>query len=407
MTKRWLRVALLASWLGPVTLAPAQYLYNQVGAARMGDPAPVAPSTSGKPQPPLVDGPISPLQAPPGPPSCINLPANHDGAFVCEEPQPDEGIYVSIGTLTLKREFLKDLGIAFIDRTSGGIDTGISSQTPPAAINNKDLGHPYNFGITGTLGYFWNSYAVEASGFYISESTKGLSTVAPGLLNVPFVNAPQGFGGDNGLWLQADRVSTTFRSNLASAEINCRYCNRAFIDMQLLCGVRYLDLRENLSILTDDDGILNPLGLDQATLGSFQATYTVQTHNHVVVPQIGFEADRSVTPYFTLGLIGKAGLGANFIDSSASLVRGDNFPGFTAKSSDINYVTQVYDLCAYVDFNVLQRVHLHLGYDALWVIGVATSAEQLNFDLSNPAPQKRHSDSAFFHGPMAELQILF
>jgi Putative beta barrel porin-7 (BBP7) len=407
MTKWWLSVALIASWLGQAALAPAQYIPSPVGAARMPDPTPLAPSISGKPQPPLVDGPITPMQAPPGPPSALSLPANHDGAFICEEPQADEAVYFSAGGLALMRQGLKSVPIATADTLSGRIETGLANFSGPEVENLNSLGHPYNFGITGTLGYFWNSMAVEASGFYIFESTKSLSAASGGQLNVPFINAPTAFAGDTGLWLQADRVTTTFRSTLGGAEINYRYSNRAFIDTELVMGFRYLDLRETLGIFTDDDGILNPNFADPTTLLTSQATYTVQTHNHMVLPQIGFEAARSLTPYFTFGLVGKAGLGPDFIDVSTNLQRGDSLVGFTSKRSDTNYLTQVYDLGAYMDFNVLQRAHIHVGYNAMWMIGVTTAQEELDFNLANPGGQHRHSDNIFYHGPVVQLEFLF
>ena len=66
---------------------------------------------------------------------------------------------------------------------------------------------------------------------------------------------PLGFEGDNGLWLQADRVSSTFQSELFNGELNYRCWNVGISGLEFIAGVRYLDQREKLSIFTSDDDL--------------------------------------------------------------------------------------------------------------------------------------------------------
>ncbi len=68
--------------------------------------------------------------------------------------------------------------------------------------------------------------------------------------------------------------------------------------------------------------------------------------------------------------------------------------------------SQAYELKAYVDFHVLERARIHLGYNAMWLGNVADVGNQYNFNLLD-SNSLRNNGNIFFHGPMAELQFLF
>ena len=68
---------------------------------------------------------------------------------------------------------------------------------------------------------------------------------------------------------------------------------------------------------------------------------------------------------------------------------------------------QVYELNACLDFHLLERMRIRFGYQALWAVGVSTPATQFSFDLSNQGFRKADQGSAFWHGPIAELQFLW
>ena len=55
------------------------------------------------------------------------------------------------------------------------------------------------------------------TGFWLPESKNSADAVLPGQIDQLFRNTPIGFEGNNGLWLQADRVNTEFRSQMWSA----------------------------------------------------------------------------------------------------------------------------------------------------------------------------------------------
>jgi hypothetical protein len=116
MRKTWLRLALLAASLGLGQQANAQYLPQPVGAARLPEPAPVA----AKAPPlnlPLVEGPISPLAAPPGPGPDLSLNEGHDSAFQALEPGKTVDIQFSLGSIALARKAISNSSVAAVDVT--------------------------------------------------------------------------------------------------------------------------------------------------------------------------------------------------------------------------------------------------------------------------------------------------
>src|SRR5262245_43124383 len=112
----WSRGAkvVLAVGLGLGAVAPAwsQALApTPIGPARMPEPVPCAPSQ------PLTTGPIAPLDAPPGPPPSLSLPANHSGAFQTECFPPEWAIYTHIGGMALQRQGLGSLTLGTLSDT--------------------------------------------------------------------------------------------------------------------------------------------------------------------------------------------------------------------------------------------------------------------------------------------------
>jgi hypothetical protein len=324
----------------------------------------------------------------------MSLPANHTSAFQCEECGPDCGLYFHIGPVALQRQVIGHGTIAFFDPQ--GTQTGQAIFQSPV-LSFQDLTQPMRWGIGGTFGYFWNGQSIEGSGFLLFNNSKSKTLTATNGLDLPFVNPPAGFGGNNGfLFLQNNSVQYSFRSNLASAEINYRYSSQAVREAELIMGVRYIDQREQIGLSTNQDG----QSVDQAL-------YQIWTRNHMILPQIGFEYNHELGKYFTFGAVAKTGLGPNLAQIRTRLTRGDGLLGFDFQSTGVTYFSQSYDLGAFVDFNVLERCHLRFGYNALWLVGAALAVDQFNFDLSTTGNANSKNGTVFYHGPSMEFQFFF
>jgi hypothetical protein len=407
MSRWWKGVALVAAWLGLVPMATAQSCCggltpSPVGAARMPEPQPCGPTP---PAPNLIPGPLSPELAPPGPPDCLSLPANHNGAFQCENYPPEEAIYASLGAQWLQRQRLGKGAIAVVDPQD--LDTGIIQPGVhhDIAARFNDVIPTMTGGVRATIGYLCNDQSIELTGFYIFQKTATLDTILRGRLDAFFFNPPLGFEGDNGLWTQADRVTTTLSNLVGNLELNYRRWNVATTGLEVILGLRFFHVEESLGVFTDDDG-LTVVDVNGNPDPRRQATYGVDVTNNIIAPQFGVEYNLGVLKWLSVGSSAKAAVGPDFIHVRTSLVRGDGFKGFDTSRNAIR-LSSIFDLGAFLDVHLTERLRFRAGYNAIWLVGFATSIDQLDFNLANPTGQKRYDGSTLFHGPMLELQFLF
>jgi hypothetical protein len=362
-----------------------------------------------------------------GPPDCLSLDCNHSSAFQCENYCEDCGVYVQVGAMALQRQRLGAGAIAVLDPIERAITlnqltppfphTGLFGISPPAgspvAQRYNDLTPPLTLGIRGTVGVLVGDSSIEATSFYIFQQDKSITTASPGALDLFFVNAPRAFLGANnaGLFLQADRVTTTFGSSLWNNEVNFRHWNLGIGGLETILGVRYIGHGENLSIFTDTYGITRPAN-NLLVDPTQQATYQVLLQNNIVAPQFGGEYNLSVCRWLSCGGYGKAAFGADFVDFKTSLFRGDGLRAFQYHF-DRTVFSQVFELGGFVDVHFCERFRFRAGYMALWLTNVATAVDQVNFDLGGDrsrfiAPASHNTNgSILYHGPLAELQFFF
>ncbi len=391
----------LGVWLGWATLVSAQaYLPEPVGAARLPDPDPTATAAKYAKIPPMTDGPLNAQIAPPGPPDSLSLPEGLASAFMAEPCALDSGVYCSLGMMALRRQHLGAGTTAYLDAT-GPPATNNPLALPPGLVGGpllsfNDIGMPYHLGMRGTFGYFWNGQSVEATVWGIFQNNTSRSIYLPSGIYSFFFNPPTGF--DPGIWLEADQQVMKFSWSMYNIELNYRYASAAVLDLELLLGVRYLNLREQLSVDTTN------LGRGGAPLE--EATYFVGTRNNLIAPQIGVEWSRTLK-FITIGFTGKAALGGNVATVETSLVRGDKVQGFADQRTASRALSGVWELNAWLDLNILERMKIHGGYTALWVTGVTLSVDQFDYNLAYPPGRPNNDGSLFFHGPMVEISCVF
>ncbi len=409
MRRRWIGAALMA--LGLVGRAPAQMPMPPGGGM------PMSPPTFANDPTPMP----GPQFCPPGgaepPASPFSLP--NDGspnAFSCDQDCACEhpGCYLSIGWMALLRQptgngvlAVRDPGVN-IPGIPPNVDSGLfPPQSAPQLLGFNDITPRWLNGIRAFLTYREDGHAFEIGGFYMFQQVNSAVAIAPGRLDLPFANFPLpiGFQGDNNLWLQADQVRAALQTQLASAEANYRtsYC-RGF---EWIFGVRYLFLQERFSVTTDDDSIVDRQAGRRVNLTEI-ATVSARTSNNIVAPQLGFEWEKPLVSWLTVGMTGKGAWGANFLTIDSGLQRFDSFPGPSFRHTSVIF-SQIYELSAWGTIFLTEQCRLKAGYMALWVTGVPQAQQQFSFDLGNPGLNvgaNNHS-SVLFHGPMVELQFAF
>lgn len=451
MCRGWKGLALVATWwcLNVAAQAQTGTYPSQLGAARMPQPIPNAPSPAPlAPEPNLVPGPINPQQAPPGPPDSLSLPYDHTGAFQTEEYGKEHGFYVDVGPMALQHNHLGAGDIAVVNSHAVGLGNGSSAipnpfNPPPAgitgALNFNSVTPPLSLGITGTVGYLWDNQSIELSAFYIWENDVSRYVNQPFSFDSMFYNPPLAFIGA-GMFRYADSVGMNFGSSLTNAELNYRRWNSSFFNgVDFIFGVRAMRENDLLTLTSSGTALIkdtNALGL--ASPGENSIAYSVIAHNNIVAPQLGLEWNLPIFKWLTLCLLGKGAWGVNYLTTDVNLTRTTD--GLTAfnTSRHATVFAQVYQLGAFADINLLEKLRLRLGYSAFWLTGVAAAVDQVDFNLqgqqardslgfqglvnafkggdlksifgaenSYPHGRINNNGSMIFYGPQVQLQFFF
>lgn len=389
-------------------MSPAQNFQGPIGPqAPVGPLAPIPPQEpiasgpsslgNGKSTPPLVPGPLTAAQAPSGPSDKLSLSADVPGAFQASEPVPDAFPYFSIGPMFLQRQNLGHQPVAFTDIVTTNANQVVTQTTTVPVQTFGNLTQPFQWGLRGTVGYYWNGEAVELSGFGIFQENKGVTASPKNGLNSLFNSPPVFFDSTpTGIWTNANSSTTDFKNSIAGAELNYRYKSDVFFGTELIMGVRYVNQSETLGVTTIN-GFSDPTA---------QATYSVHTANNVIAPQLGLEWSHTFLTLFTLGFDAKGALGADISNTQTQLVRGDGYLGFSNSRSSTN-LGGIWEFCPFLDFNLTEKFHIRAAYTALWLTGMTLAVDQVDFNLANPAGRTNHDGTVFYHGPSLEFQFSF
>ncbi len=372
------------------------------------DPAPYAPAQDYGLQQmgPGGSGAACPFPTPTAQPLMPPLPGNTPNVSTPEVREPEACCwYADIGALWLMRQRLGNTILAVQDPQS--LDTGAA---PPA--NAPVLAHFGNFdpdfetGVQATLGYKWDGCAIELTGYYIPKQASGRDVVDAGRIDSFFYNPPLGFEGDNGLWRQADIMQVRNSNELGNVELNARWwSHNYFTDWELITGVRYLDIIDDMSIFTDDDGLLIRAanGLPDPTR---QALYSSNAHDHITAGQLGLRWCGQCCSWMTLGVCGKFAVGPNFASTDVSLVRGDGYVGFDSHSTHTS-ISEIYDLSTYLTFHPWDGVYVRAGYNTLWATNIAEGQGQVDFNLQDHTGKQNWKGSIFYNGPFLQFELFF
>jgi len=410
MRKTW--TALILGALLCQSAAQAQF---PLGPGSPGQPgqAPVGqtmPGDPGLPTPPMPPGVVSPVETPDGAPDVPRFgdpaPTNaFDGGGPAGSAGP--GFVLNLGVIALRRETIGNATYAVYD--PGVVlppfppffDHG-GSPPPgsPSALSLSDLNPQFGYGVKGSLTFFGEASLFEISGYYIPRAASNATASAPSRLDLPFANSlpPLGFEGDNGMWLQADQVRLTLENEIINLEMNVHYASST--NFNGILGVRFFDLTDSFSIFTDDDG-LTVRPPDPTT----QATYRATSHTRLLGPQLGMQMRFALDEpdvFMTASLLAVPGI--NFNEVEISLTRGDGFEGPSGRRQSTQF-TQLLEFNLGLEFTLTERIWFRAGYQALLLLNVPVSYDQVNFDPGNTDGTRNDNGMVLFHGPMAMLQF--
>jgi hypothetical protein len=308
-----------------------------------------------------------------------------------------------IGIMGLWRNPLGSSVVAVSDPRNPPIDQATLPPSESAPVlNYNDINPMFNLGFRGAIGYRQDVHAVEFFGWYIPGNAASASAADPGRLAVPFAEfpVPNGLCIDNRIWLNADVVKISLLNKMYNLEGNYRYgCGTG---VEFLCGLRYLNIFEQFEIFTDDNGLTVDPPDPRAMV-----TYRSQTQSRIVGPQFGVECENRPTEWLSAGIFSKLFAGANFYSTRITLVRGDDFvPLDNARSQTT--VSGAVELGGYLDFLILARMRLRLGYQMMWVLNVPEAHSQVDYNIAEfPYGSGMDQGEMLFHGPLLEFHFAF
>lgn len=298
---------------------------------------------------------------------------------------------------------------------AGNVTDTIIAYRREAALTSGDLDGGFEPGMRALIGVSLSDwYRLEAS-YFGSYSWADSATVryyasdGTGNLLSPFSNfgdpdgvlsldpVPDGtFQAVQGLDFN-DRASVSWSSQLDNYELNVRrrLCMRPsrYVAGETSClvGLRYMKLREDLEYRTD-----SPLPAPDGT----QNTEDVRVDNDLFGPQIGALAQLLVHDRAWIDLSIK---GAILFDQAESRVAANIEPTVTAFRASEDATAFLGDLSLKFNYQFTPSGTIHVGYNALWLTGVALASRNFVSDietLDNDGPGfVDHSGDVVFHGP--------
>jgi hypothetical protein len=162
-----------------------------------------------------------------------------------------------------------------------------------------------------------------------------------------------------------------------------RHAERGFLPGMIL-GTRLARVTENFSMLSTRPDINNPR-LPPVPPSQFSGNYEIGTENWLLGLNLGAELI-SQNEFFYWGLRGRAAPAITFANMSQNAVgvnTTDIGPEGTINISDAASQTGagfIGDMTIMAGWNITPNFALQIGYDFLWVAGIATSEKQFNLD---------------------------
>lgn len=211
---------------------------------------------------------------------------------------------------------------------------------------------------------------------------------------------------------ESDLQRITYTSTFDNFEVN--YRNRwmaptARYQGSWLVGVRYFKLREGFNYHTESD-VTNGLAANRDVMD-----YDIISHNSLTGAQIGGDMWVCLLPGLRIGGEVKAGVYGNHMVVNSTINTSNLGQTFTEnlKQNDVAFVG---NLDAYMTYRLNYQWTLKLGYQFLYVDGVALAGENFNEvppDIFVPPPgvsrvaQVNDNGSLFYHGFSAGLEFMW
>ena len=308
-----------------------------------------------------------------------------------------------------------------VERVPGTVpfeDVPATTGTP--ALNSTNLNQGFSPGFRlGATYHVDSNYNLELSFFHISDwdSTRSIGPDNP--LNWLVMRAPGGFFQTQDFTYQS--MTWDYSTDLYSAEINAR---KKFSDrITILAGFRWLQLHENLQgtippadIYVPNWKSTNPTISGVAPLPPVQPAppyppfWNTSTTNNLYGLQIGADGKLFERGRFSIDGLIKLGGYWNHVTDSTGVSIAKVVYNADASTDHPAFVSEAGLQCKY---QITSRITLKIGYEVLWLEGVALAPGQIQDTHTTYAPigatalGVNSNSHVLFHGGTAGLEISF
>ena len=298
------------------------------------------------------------------------------------------------------------VGVMFLERSQDdNFHLTIQNDCDSIWLETDDLEYEHEVAPLVTFGHWIDKCtAIEATYWGVSHDADAQS--APDLrtgVNGPFLGPYFGVAVASGFNLDSFQDSylhtTSNESDLHNFEINFR--RGASIWNSYYAGIRYMYLEEHFNWTS------HKTQADPRVFGS----YDIDTYNHMVGPQIGGSAARSVTNNCIIGLNGSAGILANFARQNNRIFSRDanvQHANDSEGAEDVD-LTTIVQAGLFTGYTVSDSLALQLGYNLIALNGVAVATGQLDSAPNRTATRDwiGTNNDLFYHGPSASAVFLW
>jgi hypothetical protein len=178
-------------------------------------------------------------------------------------------------------------------------------------------------------------------------------------------------------------------SRLRSGEINLRH--PMWERLSVLMGFRYVELHEELNSSVTDL-------TDQSSLSILDAN----VDNHLYGGQVGLNVAFINTCRFSIEGVVKAGVYCNYSDLTMSVI------DLQRQNVKTTHTAALGEVGLMGIFQVTNHLSARLGYQAMWIDGIAIASDQVeNFNPVATNPKPYMGGTLFYHGASAGLEYAF
>ena len=279
------------------------------------------------------------------------------------------------------------------------------SYTHQNPVDIQSVPIPFLLGIRAEAGINFGPGVLELSGFYLFPQTTSYTTNASVNPLIPagaalfgsqaaFAGNPTPAGFSPSLWSTIPNVpfQVTLNYSLAVGNFEMNYRTPIFEHFVLLLGLRYFDTSERVDIQTSDS--------------AGTTDYSVGTRSRIAGPQLGFEYELPLVRHVSVEFTGKAAGGGNFFYVVHNLSQGNGVQG---PASDTNgfQPSGLFELGLFAIIWFTERLRLHAGYSAMWIVNVPEAQAQINFNTTVGSGTGNYHGDYFFQGPVIDLTWSF